>query len=81
MPDPSDTWAPAPATRRAPQRTAREPTAAPVPADGALRVAPLALAALVASAVILAAVLVTIGFAMGRATRVAPAAVTCRCAP
>lgn len=75
MPDPSptDTWT-AP-TRRAPQRTLREP------ADVALRVAPLPLAALVASSVVLAVVLVAVGFAMGRATRTAPVAVTCRCSP
>lgn len=51
------------------------------PADVALRVAPAPLAALVASAVVLSVVLVTVGFAMGRATRVSPVAVTCRCAP
>ena len=82
---PEDTWpaAPAPAApappaaRRAPQRTLREPSPAPPP-DGALRVAPLPLAALMASAVVLAVVLICVGFAMGRATR-QPLAVECRC--
>lgn len=83
MHDPAtDTPAPAPVAppRRAVQRTVREPAPAPPP-DGALRVAPLALSALVASAVVIALVLVSVGFAMGRATRSLPTVVTCRCAP
>ena len=47
--------------------------------DAPLRVAPLALWALVVSAVVLALVLVAVGYGMGRATRVAPVAVECRC--
>lgn len=76
MPHAPDTWpqaAGAPRPPRAPQRTVREPAPA-----GALRVAPLPLAALLASAVVLAAVLLGVGFAMGRATR-QPLAVECRC--
>lgn len=87
---PPDTWphgglAPAPAgavppvaPRRATQRTLREPVGPATP-DASLRVAPLALWALVVSAVVLALVLVAVGYGMGRATRVAPVAVECRC--
>lgn len=74
----ADTWtgaAGATSARRPRERTVREPAA------GALRVEPLALGALVASAAVLACVLVAVGFAMGRATRVTAATVTCRCAP
>jgi len=81
MPDTDPFGAPAPARAARPrQSTARDVQhAARAPHDVALRVAPLALWALVVSAVILALVLVAVGFAMGRATRVA--VVECRCAP
>lgn len=72
MPDLTPTTAPA-----APKRERRE-TVSPV-RDPALRVAPAALLALIASSIAVVVVLVTMGFSMGRATRPLPVLVECRC--